>query len=255
MQKNTVITLIFTCVAGCFGILFRWLQHMSAFEPDTGLPIEGAWQSYVVTAIIVVTAVVLFFMARVRHRPAAAFLHANSKVKSFIFTIIVWIACALIVVGSVSIFLSAEDGENPMLIRILAVLGMASGLSLPAFASGIWQRGSSPFNFFLSIIPVIFCCLWIIVSYKNNAGNPVISAFAVEILALAASTLGFFYVAGFACGIQKPRITFYFCNFAAFLCMVTLADGHTPEQLLIFAGMAIAQFLYAAGTGLGIRPK
>lgn len=255
MQKNTLISLVFTIVAGCFGILFRWLHLIAAFEEDTGLPIRGAWQTLAIIALVAVTAAVLFLLTRRFSRcvplPGAAGLFSGSVVAP----VASWLACALAVFGAVGMFSSASASAYPLLIRILAILALATGLSFPAFAADLRKKRSGSLTCFFSLVPVIFSCFWLIVSYKDHAADPVVSSFAFEILAIAASILGFFYVAGFPCGSPKPMLSFFFCNLGAFLCLVTLADGHTLSETLIFASMAVMQLAFAACVGMNLKPR
>jgi fluoride ion exporter CrcB/FEX len=70
-------------------------------------------------------------------------------------------------------------------------------------------------------------------------------SYAVEILAIAAALLGFYYMAGYAFGRVKPRSALYFDMLGAFLCIVSLADDGNFGEKLMFAAAASMLLFWA----------
>ena len=247
MRRLTTITLCFTCTAGAFGVFLRWLQLITAFETDTGLPIKGARLSIAVTVLSLFAAVFLILVTVIASKkPVPEKSAVKLPVESFVFSLVSKLVCVLAVVGAVLLFISAGGGSESGVTRMLAAAALAAGLSYPAFISR-FKRSSGVFTCILSLIPVVFCSFWLIVSYKDHAANPVIWEFAFEILAISASVLSLFFVAGYPCGSPKPFISFYFCNLSAFLCIVTLADPRPLPLSLTFASLALIELMYAGG--------
>ena len=245
MRKDTLFTLLFTCIASAFGIFFRWLQLLLSYEADTGLPIRGSAPAVIFPVFCVLVALGLLVLTlRLRRYEAPVVLNEAMHSQSAVVSVLGWAAAALSVIGALLLLFSAGAERFPGLHRFLAVLALLSGLCYPGFlyATGKVTNGLSRL---LALVPVIFCCFWLIVSYKNHISNPVISSYAVEILAISASILAFFLVAGYPCNSPKPRMTFFFCNAAAFLCLTSLADPHPLGEALVLAAMAAMQLVYA----------
>ena len=72
----------------------------------------------------------------------------------------------------------------------------------------------------------LFLCAWLVCRYKFNAEDPVVGHFAVEILALVFTTLSWYALSAFYYGRAKPARAMFTIEFAIFLDIVTLADGH-----------------------------
>ncbi|MCL1828701.1 MAG: hypothetical protein FWG32_04305 [Oscillospiraceae bacterium] len=248
MRKHVTVTLCFTCTAGAFGVLFRWLQLRTAFEAETGLPIAGAWTNTVVIALsLFMAALLLFLTAFSAKKRTGGSTAAKLPAESVVFSVVSLIACISAAAGAVLLFFSASNSFEPSVTRAFSVLALAAGISFPAFVSSS-KQSSGFFTCLLALIPVIFCSYWLIVSYRDHAANPVIWEFAFEILAISASILGFFFVAGYPCGTPKPLASFYFCNLAAFLCIITLVDARPFAQSLILFSLALVELLYAGGS-------
>jgi hypothetical protein len=255
MRKDTLTTLLFTCIAGAFGIFFRWLQLLLSFEEDTGLPIHGSVPAVIVPVFCVLVALGLLILTRrLRRYEARTELNVALHCRSFLFTLIGWIAAALSVIGALALFFSAPADRHPELRRVLAILALLSGLCFPGFIYATGKKPNSLSRLF-SLVPVIFCCFWLIVSYKDHIANPVVSSYAIEILAISASILAFFFVAGYPCNSPKPLTTFFFCNVSTFLCLMTLVDVHAFGELLIFASMAVMQLTCSVLISMNLRER
>ncbi|MCL1829767.1 MAG: hypothetical protein FWG32_09815 [Oscillospiraceae bacterium] len=244
MRKHVTVTLCFTCTAGAFSVFFRWLQLITAFEADSGLPVRNAWASLAVIAVTLFSAAMLAVLTLIsRKHSTRAAPCSKLPAETAVFSAVSWIAGILTMAGAVMIFISGDGGSSSVG-KTYAGLAFIAGFGYPAFIS-LNKRSSGFLTCLLSLIPVVFCSYWLIISYKDHAANPVIWEFVFEILAISASILSFFFVAGYPCGSPKPAVTFYFCNLAAYLCIVTLADAHPFPQTLIFLSMALIGLLYA----------
>lgn len=248
MQKNALTICCCTGVMAAFGAFFRWLQNQVSFEADTGLAVTGTIWPYLVAAWIAVAAVVLWVQClRLKnqqrmHQPetfAEAFGGSNR-----ITIAAAWFCGIIMVAGGCILLLSLHSaGEQVMLLRILAVLAMVSGVAFPLQVRNAEPEPSAAVAA-MAVLPIVLFALWLIVSYKVNIVNPSISAYAVEILALCAATIGFYQIAGFAFGRPKAVRSVFWCQFAAFLCLMTLSDSRSTGQQCMFvaaAGMLLLQ--------------
>ena len=127
-----------------------------------------------------------------------------------------------------------------MLLRITALLGLLSAAVLALTPS--LPRWSG-FGCFLSVIPVVFFCLWMVAFYKDNSTNPIVWRYAVQILAMAACLLGVFRLSGYMFYRAKPRVAVFACGLALTFALTVLMDEASAAVRLMFLGW---------GLGLGI---
>jgi hypothetical protein len=117
------------------------------------------------------------------------------------------------------------------------------------------QRAAGNLGCLIAAVPVLFFCFWLIVSYKENADDPVLWDYAIEILAIASSALAFYYVAGYLFYRAKPMRAVYFVLLAAFFCTMTLIDRRSLGASLIFAASALSFFVLGWILIRNLRPK
>ena len=103
-------------------------------------------------------------------------------------------------------------------------------------------------------LPVAFCCFWLVVSYRQDAATGVVWSYAPEIIALAASLLAFYYVAGHAYGRPRPFAAIFFCEFGAFSCFVTLPDSRLIALQVMFFALAVMQLYIGLQLTANLRP-
>lgn len=259
MRKNALTLCCCTGVLAAFGAFFRWVQNQVSFEAETGLAVPGSVWSYLVAAWMVVAAAVLGMQClRLKnqqrmHRPetfAEAFGNASR-----IAGIMACVFGGLMALGGVILLvtLPATELQRPLL-RILAVVAIAVGVTFPIQLRGAAEREASAGTAVLAALPIVLFAFWLIVSYKINIVNPTISAYAVEILALSAATIGFYQIAGFAFGRPKAVRSVFWCQFAAFLCLMTLSDSRYAGAQCMFAAAAGMLLLQSWLVVAGVRP-
>lgn len=259
MRKKALTICCCTCVLAAFGAFFRWLQNQVSFEKDTGLAVPGSAWPYLVAAWIAVAAVVLGVQClRLKnqqrmHQPEtfAEVFGAPSR--------IAWIAACVfggvMALGGIILLVSVpvQELQRPLL-RILAVAAIAVGVTFPMQLRGAAAQEPSTGTVVIAALPILLFAFWLIVSYKMNIVNPTISAYAVEVLALCAATIGFYQIAGFAFGRPKAVRSVFWCQFAAFLCLMTLSDSRYMGAQCMFAAAAGMLLLQSWLVIVGTRP-
>lgn len=259
MRKHALTICCCTGVLAAFGAFFRWVQNQVSFEEKTGLAVSGSAWPYLVAAWIVVAAVVLGVQClRLKnqqrmHQPetfAEAFGGASR-----ISGVLAWVFGVLMALGGVILLvtLPAAELQRPLL-RVLAVVAIAVGVSFPMQLRGAAERETTAATAAAAALPIVLFAFWLIVSYKINITNPTISAYAVEILALCAATIGFYQIAGFAFGRPKAVRSVFWCQFAAFLCLMTLSDSRYAGAQCMFAAAAGMLLLQSWLVVVGTRP-
>lgn len=239
MRKDALTITITTLVLGIFGAFFRWLQLLNAFEADTGLAKPGAGTStafvvYCVAAVAVIVFLMLAWLRRYAYPedPAGALGSASSLP-----TVLAGLLGAVILLTALLLIFSADQSRFPVMQRIFSALAILSGVSLP-FILGKKAAGADSVGGVVSVVPVLFACFWLVFSYRVNSEDPVLWAYCVEILAIAATALAFYHIAAYFYGRAKPVQALFLVQLAAFLDVTTLSDGRVLGLSVIFAACA-----------------
>lgn len=259
MRKHALTICCCTGVLAAFGAFFRWVQNQVSFEAETGLAVPGSVWPYLVAVWIAVAAVVLGVQClRLKnqqrmHQPET-FAEAFGGARR-IAGVASWILGALMAAGGLILFVTIPEAElQRPLLHVLAVLAIAVGVTFPMQLHSAAEREASAATAVVAALPIVLFAFWLIVSYKMNIINPTVSAYAVEILALCAATIGFYQIAGFAFGRPKAVKSVFWSQFAAFLCLMTLSDSRYAGAHCIFAAAAGMLLLQSWLVVAGARP-
>lgn len=261
MRKELILP-VTAIVGGAIGFFLRRQELLTAFEPDTGLPIDGMPVTWALIALsVVVAAAVLLlclgtgrgfeggydeaFQARdvapyMMGMTAGAFLSAAAGV------LLVLQLPALYAQASV------ETGGFPMLSLVpkvlLALLCLASAWSMLMLGKNNYRgEGQGKYSAWL-LIPAYTCCMWLIVSYQEHSGDPIILDYVYQLFAVIAAVLGCYFLSGFGFGRGRPAAAAFFSAEAMYFALVTLADAHEPAFLLLYAGC----FFYFAASSVAL---
>lgn len=246
MRKEAGLMCVFTCVMGALGLFLRWIQNNNVFEPETGLAQRGSAWSGLLVAVCVITALgILGFVANLRGHKTETQYRTALRGKTILYPALAGVLGAVMLVGAVMLLTTAGDQPFPGLQRVLAVLAAACGACLPLLAVGPKKDSDGSMMCLGSFVPVVFLCFWLIVSYKENSANPVVWAYCIEILAISAAIMAYYYTAGFAFEKPRPLSTIYFCLLGAFFSMTTLADTRPVSKQLFFVAIAVMLLAFA----------
>ena len=249
MRKDSLLIIGTAAVGGAFGLFCRWLQLSTALDAETGLLRAGAAGSRILIALCVVVAALQFFhTVRLRARLAQPedddfFAHGSAAYRFFCAAM-----GALTAVGGLLMLITSLRGGVTILGFFLGLLAIFAGLLMAALS--LSATAGSGMRCLCCTVPVLMLCFWLIVLYKDNASNPVIWSFCMRLLAIAASTIGWYYVAGFAYGKPKRARALFFCQLAPFLSILVMAESQRfaerlmllcPALLLLAIGARIAR--------------
>lgn len=148
------------------------------------------------------------------------------------------ICTVLLVLGAViTMFYSVTSDNDNLFELILGLFAVVCAISFTSFVNG--TKGKNPRNGgFAGIIIVLFFCYRLIASYKEFAADPVVWHFAIQLIAISACLLAFYYVAGFAYKSPKMLPTLFFCHLGAFLAITSCADDVSIGEDLIAVATA-----------------
>lgn len=246
MKKGSFFSL-FALVAGIVGGVLRWKERQTGFEPETGLPIPG--NLYAILLMVLSGAVFLFFLIvtlRIRHIRIFWYDRA-SLTESPVFFAVYCIGAALTAIGGVLLVVQSLTGPSLAVAQlILGVFAVAAGVALAWTAKGNYgQREKGRYRLRL-LIPPFFCCYWLILSYENQAANPVVLQYVYELFAIICTVLAFYFIAGFDFSRARVKPALLFGWMAGYFSIVTLADGHGIERILLYSGFTLYLLVYLA---------
>ena len=230
---------ILALLGGAAGFALRKWQLASGFEADTGLAIPGAPAAAAMMAFSVLILLLFLFLCR-REEPSldweAAF--AAGRQNALAATALVLAAMLLLASGGVEIVARSVngpftyEGETAFLrttALVLSTLRIALGLlALPCVF--LWARailrGEGGRECLAVLEPCLLYCVWLISTYQTRSADPMVQDYLYEVLAIVASLLGLYYIAGHSFGNGKPRWALFFCLAGVYFSLVTLADSH-----------------------------
>lgn len=118
---------------------------------------------------------------------------------------------------------------------VLAVASVPAAAALLLRAKAAKAGGATP-PVFASVMPSIFCGVWLINVYRGHTSNPILWDYVLLLLAVAALLASAYERAGFAFGVGKPRRTVFTSHMALLFAAAALPDC---------GGISCAAFLIA----------
>ena len=247
MHKKSLEITCYVCGAGAFGVFFRWLQVMMAFD-EQGLNEKSAFNFLVPLLILASAWLFKRFIRQIRDeklfvsKEYCDALYNPGK----LFTVIRWIAGMVMAIGALVLFVAAETDVNSELLRILALLALLSGITFPIVlgAANYDELAHVAMLRLFTLLPVLMYSLWLIVSYKQNSYNSVPWDYAIEMLSIIVAILGYFRVMGFAYFVVDGKKIMFAVMMCAMLSIMSLADSRYMGMQIIIMGTAIQMALY-----------
>ena len=247
MHSKSLEITCYVCGAGAFGVFFRWLQVMMAFD-EQGLNEKSAFN--VLVPLIILAAAWMFNRFINQFRAQRLYVDKDYCQALYnpgkLFAAARWTAGGLMMIGALVLFIAAETDVNAELLRILAIFAFVSGVSFPVVlgAANYDELAHVPMLRFFMLLPVLLYSLWLIVSYKQNSYNSVPWDYAIEMVSIISAILAYFRVMGFAFFVVDGRK----CMFAVMMCgmlsIMNLADGRYMGMQMIILATAAQMALY-----------
>lgn len=242
MRKQTIVSCGTVCVLSAIAFFLRWTQMNYSFEPDTGLLTKGSVWTTALTIVCAAAVIFIVFMTfSISRRYMPSEYKKALRPRAPIFLIASVVLGFMMVVGSLLNLLAVVGSDT--FARVLWLMGILTGVCFPLIIMTSKKGGVSACA--VTVIPALFYCAWLVASYLENAANPVIWSFSIEILAIASAVLGFYYLAGYPFDRPRPRGTVAFCLIGAFFSLTALGGLGGFAGSLIFAATALMQLLTA----------
>lgn len=232
---------------GAFGIFFRWMQLMLA-KNEGGTYDNGFWNFAL--PVLMIGAAVLYSAFVRKLKKTGAYLE-NDFCKALRNDGKFYAACrigfgALMVLGSLLLLVQCETDLNRTFLRILAVIGILSGISFPLVLSAANKPHAENLGLysFLSFFPILLFGAWLVTCYKQNSISAVGWDYVTEVATASAALLAFFRVASFPFGSPSWSKSVFFCMLGASLCIMSLADSRYIGQQIMLAAAAMMLLMY-----------
>ena len=232
MQKEAWTYSITGAALGAFALLLRWLQREMIID-ETGLPLSNAPISILLIGFLAAAAAALWVLAgrlggsRSPEEPEDAL-----AVHSPIPTVFLAIAGAAALGGALLTVVEADS----LFLRVSALVGVFAAAVLILYPS-LPRWGE--FGAWLSLVPVVFFSLWLVVSYKDNAVDPVVWDYGMLILAVSAALYAAYRLCGYVYYRIRSRRTVFACAAAVVLCLSVLMDDLPLGVRILLAGWAV----------------
>lgn len=237
-----------TLVYGAAGYILRRLELTAAFD-DSGMPIYSS-VTYILLALSALFVLISFFGARGKIETADNFVDTfrSGPMHTCVLVASGFIMLAGAGAQAYEVFTSPYYGVLQMLTPLF---GIVCGICWVILTLSL-RKLRDPENLFIAaVIPAVYCCVWLVTSYKTAATNPVLLDFVYLVLGIASSTLGFYGVACYAFGRKKPFSVSFFGRCGAYFCMISMADTDSIGTLLCLAWAVISLVLCSHSLNTG----
>ena len=242
MRKKPLEICCYVAGAGAFGVFFRWMQTMLAFN-ELGLVDKSAFN--VMVPLFVLAAAVVFYRFIEAEKKAGGVISTEFnralRNEEKIFALIRWTLGGVMCIGGALLIIASETDKLAPMLRLLGGMAILSGLGYPRMLSDANREKPAPvLQCLYSFAPVFLFAVWLIYSYRANSINSVVWAYVLEIAMTSLAMDAFFRIAGFAYGSAKPWRALYTSMLGAVLCFMSLADSrYLGMQLILFGAGAL----------------
>ena len=247
MQNNAMTLTVSTAVLSVFGAFLRWVQTMTIFEEDTGLPISSPISTvFVVYSLAVlltaIGATLLLFRGLEISRDGEEVMHTDSGIPVGL----AWLCALAFAAGGILLMFSSGQFQVPMLQRLFGAFCVAAGVCLPMLpcrrrSEGLGGIGRKVIALFLTV----FFCFWLIYCYRSYADNPVLWRFVPHIFAACANAWTMYYVAAWFFSRTRIIPALVALPYTVYLNVCVFAEAENLGVTLLTAGtIGIFMILY-----------
>lgn len=240
MNKRIGLPLL-TLLGGVAGFALRKWQLATAFDEETGLIIGGTGSIALLILLTIGVGVALAVLSPNRlMRGKSGYYEAFCAKDCIVYSMGSMIAIVATLVAALLLVHQSMNTE-PLLLTHM-ILGVASLVTVPfLFLVRRLTMGYAKAKGYVGALlaPAFMACLWLVVSYQNQAANPVVLDYIFGLLAIICLLLGLYQMAGFS--FEKPKVWgMCVCSlFGFYLTLVTMADAHDLWEYFLLGAVAL----------------
>lgn len=233
MRKNNSMVVI-SLLLGLAGLGFHALQVSRSFDPLTNLPISGDIFGPLFVGVSVASLSLLLLLARrtPQGNPPPHFTEKHN--------IVIISGMLLMGISAVLYIFESFGGAVAPAALVLgifsAIMGLCAFISISTTRK-ITDKERAP----LSLVPICYCIVWIILYYRNYASDPVLWHYWCPLLAISALAMGFYYTSSALYGQYLEKRSIFFSAAAIYLCLAALPGSSSPAVACAYLGCALFQ--------------
>ena len=260
MLKRAIPPALIALAAGVLGYFLRTQQLSTVFDPTTGLAEPGAAVTIQLGILSAAVFVVLAALSStVPNQKPLTYRQAFGSGPRLIPLLLVFAAGLGLVFGGTNEMMWRWAADEVVRGTVWGVLAILAGISILVGAYFTWGGGKRRGPILLSMVPIVFFCVWLLISYMDRASDPVVLDYMYAFFAMGFSLLSFYYMASFAFGKNPIRRMLVCGNTAVYFCILTLADSQSLGMRAVFASLALTllihSFLLVGGAVNAPEPK
>ena len=240
MHRRGITLTVLSILTGAAAFFLRKRELNTIFDEATGLAQKNAPITLALAGLVLVMILVALIIAATFKAEDGSKISYGSAFggKSMIWLVIAFLMCMGQMFASVAYCLSSGFKSMSVFEMVFAALGVLGGIAYLMTAVFAFKgNGEGACGFFSSLLAIFFA-VWMVISFRDRAADPVIIDYVYKCLALGASALAMCSGAGFAFGNNKTRRTLWFSFAAVVLSCVALADDlELYEQIWLICAL------------------
>lgn len=250
MRKDIILTGL-AAVGGALGLVLRWRQLATAYDPNTQLFLHGQPTTYLLLILLAVLALAFLLLLRNAKGPED-FLSAFRCPSTAYMTLMA--ASALLFLGAgvlgllegmaqLTLWRIAPETHlftYPLSLLLCSLLALAAGLSTLMLGKGAYRGEPAPACSLLAIFSPLAALVWLFATHLAHGTDPVLMGYGFFLAAIALLLLAHYYVAAFFHGRPHPRRTAFCALLGSALGILSLTDGLTPFQMALTAAFVLS---------------
>ena len=255
MQSEAYKLSGFTIVISALGFLLRWLQDMRIQNPETGLPAHAAISFWVAGCAVVTAILLAVLILRLKQFDAPVAAEQALAGHTMVYTAISLLPAAVLALSGIYRALRPGDVLWPTMHRVCGIATLLGAFGAGTLALNIAKPGEDGVRRRGAVLMMVFAVVWLVTGYRDAATDPITWRFVVGLLAESAALLAIYYISGYFFNSAHPWMTLFFCEFGAFLCIMSAIDDNGAAQSAAFAAMAVQLLIWAFVVTENLRTK
>ena len=241
MKRSAVFFALTPAVLGALGAALHTVEINTVLDPVSGLAEPFAPISICLGIISLLSAVIFFALASLAKGKSIEAVRSRAFAsKTPVPAVISVLLMALMVYAA---YLCRKSGVGPrssdMFSLVLAIFAALAGLSAALlFITAYLKKGGAE-TILASLVLVLFSCLWLVITYKESSADPTLINYAYDFLALCASAVAVYYLAGYSFGRSRPRAALFTSMVGVYFCLTAMPKASSPVFRCFYIFMAV----------------
>ena len=228
-------------VFGALGLVLRQLQLHTGFDaaglPTPGAPIHMALPA--LSAVFLLLAAMLLLPVRGK-KVALTYDEAFRCENNVGYMMVCVLTVALFLCGTGLGALAYMRRELPNFLHlVLGVLMVASGYCLMMMGRNNYRALGEGRCRASLLLPAYTCAFWLILTYQQVSGEPILQSYIYRLLAVIFSLLAFYFMSGFSFEKGKPFVTLWSFLGAVYFSTLSLLDDRNWMAVAFLAAMLL----------------